>query len=95
MLRERGGGRRRKYRERGQARAGNIKSVNMGDLSEMFSNVALPYHEICPICPGQLMLNTRRQVYLHLKSTVHQDREKFLGLQDDASSTASSSRMYQ
>ena len=42
LLRERGGGRRRKYRERGsQARAGNIKSVNMGDLSEMFSNVAL------------------------------------------------------
>ena len=41
LLKERGGGRRRKFRERVQAKAGNIKSVNMGDLSEMFSNVAL------------------------------------------------------
>ena len=41
LLKERGGGRRRKFRERVQAKAGNIKSVNMGDLSEMFSNVPM------------------------------------------------------
>ena len=39
LLRERGG-RRRKYKEK-REKVGNIKSVNMGDLSEMFSNVAL------------------------------------------------------
>ena len=42
LLKERGGGRRRKFGERGPAKEPrNIKSVNMGDLSEMFSNVAL------------------------------------------------------
>ena len=66
--------------------------------ADMLSQVALPYHEVCPICPGQLMLNTRRQVYLHLQSTVHKAREKeFKGLQDDVStastSTTSTSRM--
>ena len=83
----------RERKRENQAQVDKVLSLHR--QADMFSNVALPYHEICPICPGQLMLNTRRQVYLHLKSTVHQDREKFLGLQDDASSTASSSRMYQ
>ena len=47
--------------------------------ADMFSETALPYHEVCPICPGRLMLNTRRQVYLHLQS-----RENELdGLQDN------------
>ena len=40
LLRERGG-RRRKSKERKESKSGQIKSVNMGDLSEMFSNVAL------------------------------------------------------
>ena len=43
------------------------------------------------------MLNTRKQVYLHLQSTVHQDRDKIMGLQDEASiastSTTCSTRM--
>ena len=61
----------------------------------MLSQVALPYYEVCPICPGQLMLNTRRQVHLHLQSTVHQAREKEVkGLQDDLSTASTStSRM--
>ena len=61
--------------------------------ADMFSETALPYHEVCPICPGRLMLNTRRQVYLHLQSKLHQDRENEVdGLQDNVSiaSTATS-----
>ena len=60
-------------------------------MSDMMSDVALSYQEVCPICPGQQTLNTRRQVYLHLNSRVHlarqQEAESF---QDDAGSAIAS-----
>ena len=69
------------------------KVLSLYRQADMFSETALPYHEVCPICPGRLMLNTRRQVYLHLQSKLHQDRENEVdGLQDNVSiaSTATS-----
>ena len=76
-----------------QAQLDKLQSLHR--QADMLSQVALPYHEVCPICPGQLMLNTRRQVHLHLQSTVHQAREKEVkGLQDDMSTASTStSRM--
>ena len=61
----------------------------------MMSEVALSYHEVCPICPGQQMLNTRRQVYLHLNSRDHKARQQEAeSFQDDADSAiASTSQM--
>ena len=59
----------------------------------MFSETAMPHHEVCPNCPGRLMLNTMRQVYIYLQSKLHQDRENEVeGLQDNSSiaSTATS-----
>ena len=79
----------RERKRENQAQVDKVLSLHR--QADMYSQAALPYHEVCPICPGQLMLNTRGQVYLHLQSTVHQDREKLLGLQDDASSSASTS----
>ena len=70
------------------------KVISLHRLADLYSQAALSYHEVCPICPGQLMLNTRRQVHLHLQSTVHQDREKLLGLQDDASTASTSTSTY-
>ena len=60
-------------------------------LADMMSDVAFSYHEICPICPGQQMLNTRRQVYLHLNSRDHKARQQEAeGFQDDASFASAS-----
>ena len=56
------------------------------------SQAALSYHEICPLCPGQLMMNTRRQLHLHLYSKEHQEREEEArGIQDDCSTISTSS----
>ena len=52
------------------------KVLSLYRQAEMFSETGLPYHEVCPICP--------RQVYLHLQSKVHLDRENEVdGLQDN------------
>ena len=60
--------------------------------AEMFSEVPLPYHEVCPLCPSQVMLQTRRQIYLHLNTREHQIREKeALGDLDNASTIGASS----
>ena len=66
----------RERKRENQAQVDKVLSLHR--QADMFSNVALPYHEICPICPGQLMLNTRRQVYLHLNSEEHKAREENL-----------------
>ena len=66
------------------------KVLSLYRQADVFSEAALPYHEVCPICPGRLMLNTRRQVYLHLQSKVHQDMENEVdGLQDNVSIASS------
>ena len=59
--------------------------------ADLMSQAALSYHEICPLCPGQLMMNTRRQLHLHLHSRDHQAREKeVMGYQDNSSTTTAS-----
>ena len=60
--------------------------------ADMFSEIPLDYHEVCPLCPSQVMLQTRRQIYLHLNSREHQVREReALGKLDDASTVGASS----
>ena len=45
-----------------------IKLYTMMD--EMDVN-PLPYHEVCPVCPGQLMMTTPRDLHHHLNSEQH------------------------
>ena len=60
-------------------------------MADMLSDVALSYPEVCPICPGQQVLNTKRQVYLHLNSRDHKARQQEAeGFQDGASSASPS-----
>ena len=44
-------------------------------IADMMSVVGLTYEETCPICPSQVMLQTKRQIYLHLNSEEHKIRE--------------------
>ena len=44
-------------------------------IADMMSRVGLTYEETCPICPSQVVLQTKRQVYLHLNSEEHKIRE--------------------
>ena len=39
-------------------------------MDEMDVN-PLPYHEVCPVCPGQLMMTTPRDLHHHLNSEQH------------------------
>ena len=38
----------------------------------------LPYHEICPVCPGQIMLTTPRDLYHHLNTDRHKVEESIV-----------------
>ena len=59
--------------------------------ADMLSEAVLPYHEVCPICPSQVMLQTKGQIYLHLQSKEHQVKEKeALGFLDDCSTVTAS-----
>ena len=79
----------RERKRENQAQLDKVQSLYRS--ADLMSSVALHYPEVCPICPGQLMLNTRRQLYLHLYSKEHQDREEEAqGIQDDSSTTSAS-----
>ena len=82
----------RERKRENQAQLDKLDSLRR--LADMMSDVAFSYHEVCPICPGQQMLNTRRQVYLHLNSRDHkakqQEAESF---QDDAYSAIASTSL--
>ena len=79
----------RERKRENQAQLDKLDSLRR--LADMMSEVALSYHEVCPICPGQQMLHTRRQIYLHLNSRDHLARQqKAESFQDDASSVSAS-----
>ena len=82
----------RERKREDQAQLDKLRSLSK--QADPISQAGLTYHEVCPICPSQLMLNTRRQLYLHLNSREHQARQNEVwGSQDDSSSiTASTSR---
>ena len=79
----------RERKRENQAQLDKLDSLR--GLADMMSEVALSYPEVCPICPGQQSLHTRRQVYLHLNSRDHKARQQEAeGFQDDASSASAS-----
>ena len=79
----------RERKRENQAQLDKLDSLR--GLADMMSEVALSYPEVCPICPGQQVLNTKRQVYLHLNSRDHKARQQEAeGFQDDASSASAS-----
>ena len=49
----------------------------------------LPYHEVCPVCPGQLMMTTPRDLHVHLNSPGHKMEESLVV--DTADTLATSS----
>ena len=78
------------FRERkreNQAQLDKVRSLYR--QADLMSQAALSYHEICPLCPGQLMMNTRRQLHLHLHSRDHHEKE-VMGYQDNSSTTTAS-----
>ena len=79
----------RERKRENQAQLDKLDSLR--GLADMMSEVALSYPEVCPICPGQQILNTKRQVYLHLNSRDHKARQQEAeGFQDGASSASTS-----
>ena len=64
----------RERKRENQAQLDKLDSLR--GLADMMSEVALSYPEVCPICPGQQILNTKRQVYLHLNSRDHLAKQK-------------------
>ena len=46
--------------------------------SDMMTMEPFTYTETCPICPSQVILQNKRQVYLHLNSEEHKAREENL-----------------
>ena len=38
----------------------------------------LPYHEVCPVCPGQLMMTTPRDLHYHLNTAAHKMEESLV-----------------
>jgi len=57
-------------------------------MDEMDVN-PLPYHEVCPVCPGQLMMTTPRDLHHHLNSEQHRYEESLIV--DEPDTVASSS----
>jgi len=51
------------------------KLIKMYSLMDQMDMGQLPYHEICPVCPGQIMLTTPRDLYHHLNSDKHKEEE--------------------
>ena len=79
----------RERKRENQAQLDKLDSLK--GMADMMSEVALSYPEVCPICPGQQILNTKRQVYLHLNSRDHKARQQEAeSFQDDADSTSAS-----
>jgi len=49
----------------------------------------LPSHEVCPVCPGQLMLTTPRDLHYHLHTAAHKLEESLVIDTPDTAATSS------
>ena len=49
----------------------------------------LPYHEVCPVCPGQLMMTTPRDLHYHLNTASHKMEESLVLDTPDTVATSS------
>ena len=49
----------------------------------------LPYHEVCPVCPGQLMMTTPRDLHYHLNTASHKVEESLVLDTPDTVATSS------
>jgi len=71
------------------------KLIKLYTKMDEFEVNPLPYHEVCPVCPGQLMMTTPRDLHHHLNSEQHKYEESLIVDTPDtvaSSSCASSGR---
>jgi len=52
--------------------------MDLWKKQELYNSRLLPVAEICPICPGQVLLASLHQVHMHLQSPQHRDKEEQL-----------------
>ena len=49
--------------------------IKLYSLKDPMDVNPLPYHEVCPVCPGQLMMTTPRDLHYHLNTAAHKMEE--------------------
>ena len=51
------------------------KLIKLYSMMDELSTSPLAYHEVCPVCPGQLSLTTPRDLFHHFNSDQHKAEE--------------------
>ena len=64
------------------------KLIELYQKMDVIDTNPLAYHEVCPVCPGQLMMTTPRDIHQHLHSDQHKYEENIIV---DSSDTVASS----
>merc|ERR1719158_843389 len=65
------------------------KLIKLYSMMDELSVAPLAYHEVCPVCPGQLSLTTPRDLFHHFNSEQHKLEETLVT--DTPDTVASSS----
>ena len=65
------------------------KLIKLYSMMDELNVNPLPYHEVCPVCPGQLTLTTPRDLFHHFNSEQHKLEETLVT--DTPDTVASSS----